>query len=290
MNFEWLIFSLYWNLQFVKCKLVMEKLIKAGRFFYGTAIAGLGFQQFFYGDFRPVFLPAWRSHLPGLAIWAYIASAALIIAGIAIILGKNTRTVALVLGGIFLALFLFCQVPYEIIADPYSKHLGLWTNPLKELALAGGAFVIAGSVPEANPIIQKHAITRLLEKFIPFGHIFFSIMLICFGIDHFFYTETVASLVPAWVWDHVFWTYFAGVALISSGVAIILEIRTKAISILLGIMIFLWFIVLHIPRAIADPYILQGNEITSVFQALGFSGIAFVMAFGPYTKKKQLIV
>jgi len=44
-------------------------------------------------------------------------------------------------------------------------------------------------------------------------------------------------------------------------------------------MIFLWFILLHIPRAIADPYIEKGNEITSVFESLGFSGIAFLIAY-----------
>jgi uncharacterized membrane protein YphA (DoxX/SURF4 family) len=264
----------------------MEKFNKIGRFFYGFAIAGLGLQQFFYSDFRPVFLPAWRSHLPGLAIWAYAGGIALILAGLAIIVGRNTKMVSLILGGIFLALFLFCHVPYEIINDPYSKHLGVWTNPLKELALAGGAFIIAGSVREQEINIQKPVFTRLLEKLIPWGSIFFSIMLICFGIDHFLYVETVASLVPAWIWDHIFWTYFAGVALIGSGVAIILEISVRKVSILLGIMIFLWFIVLHIPRAIADPYVLQGNEISSVFQALGFSGMAFIIASGSNSKKE----
>jgi hypothetical protein len=43
-------------------------------------------------------------------------------------------------------------------------------------------------------------------------------------------------------------------------------------------MLLIWFAILHIPRAIADPYSGKGNEITSVFQALAFSGIAFVIA------------
>ncbi|MDP4265502.1 MAG: hypothetical protein Q8941_23455 [Bacteroidota bacterium] len=265
----------------------MERLIKAWRSFYGIAIAGLGFQQFFYADFRPVLLPEWRSHIPLLALWVYIASIALIAAGLAIVLDKKARMVSLALGGIFLALLLFVHVPYQLIADPYNQHLGSWTDPLKELALSGGAFVIAGSVQDEKGNAQnKTAITRLLEKMIPLGSIFFSITMISFGIDHFFYTGFVASLVPAWVWDHIFWTYFAGVALIGSGVAIILQIRLKAIAILLGTMIFLWFVLLHIPRALANPYGLQGNEITSVFEALGFSGVAFIVACGPSAGKK----
>ena len=55
------------------------------------------------------------------------------------------------------------------------------------------------------------------------GRIFFSIMLIVFGIDHFLYTEGVAKLVPGWIPGPVFWTYFGAVALIGSGVCITAE-------------------------------------------------------------------
>ena len=103
-------------------------------------------------------------------------------------------------------------------------------------------------------------------------------MLIAFGIDHFLYTEFVATLVPGWIPVSVFWTYFGAVALIGSGVCIMLKIKIRLVGILLGIMLFLWFIMLHIPRAIVDPNTEKGNEITSVFQALAFSGIAFLLA------------
>jgi len=35
--------------------------------------------------------------------------------------------------------------------------------------------------------------------------------------------------------------------------------------------------VLHIPRAIADPYSVIGNEWTSTFEALAKSGVAFIL-------------
>lgn len=102
------------------------------------------------------------------------------------------------------------------------------------------------------------------------------------------YAENVATLVPAWIPDHLFWTYFAGVTLICSGVAIILNIRMRQIAVLLGTMIFLWFIVLHLPRAFAEGLGNRGNEVASSFDALAFTGIAFMIAFGVSVKKDEL--
>ncbi|MEP7319449.1 MAG: hypothetical protein ABI921_11935 [Panacibacter sp.] len=259
----------------------MDKLIKAGRLFYCLGLAAIAFQQFFYADFRPVFLPpSWPSWIHSFGIWAYITGAALIVACVFILLGKKPKTVSFYLGVFFLFLFIAFQTPYLLFINENSpSHLGLWTKPLKELALSGGAFIVAGSFPATEiPNEKISSFTRLLEKLIPFGSLFFCITMISFGIDHFFYTEFVTTLVPAWFPDHNFWTYFAGVTLIGSGVAIILNIRRKTIAILLGTMIFLWLILLHIPRAVADPFGSQGNEVTSVFEALAFSGIAFLIA------------
>ncbi len=115
----------------------------------------------------------------------------------------------------------------------------------------------------------------------PVGRHFLPITVAVFGIDHFLYTDFVASLVPSWIPGALFWTYFAGIALIAAGVGMILGIQARLASLMLGIMIFLWFIILHIPRAIADPHSAKGNEWTSVFEALAFSGIAFMLAALP---------
>jgi uncharacterized membrane protein YphA (DoxX/SURF4 family) len=264
----------------------MEVLIKAARISYGIMIIGLSAQQIFYKAFRPVILPPWHFSSPGFAFFVYFVSAVLIIGGLVIIFDKQARLVSLILGSIFLLLFLFCQIPYELFADPYYKSLGEWTSPLKELVLSGGGFVVAGSFSVIKADGSKESfVINLMEKIIPFSSVFMCITMICFGIDHFLYTEGVSTLVPAWIPGRMFWTYFAAVALIGSGVTIILRIKLKLSALLLALMIFLWLLVLHIPRAIADPYSLQGNEVSSVFEAFGFSGIAYLIAYGYNTKK-----
>jgi uncharacterized membrane protein YphA (DoxX/SURF4 family) len=249
----------------------MENFIRPVRAFYGIAIAGIGIQQFIYAEFRPVFLAYWPASIPGIAIWAYIFGAVLVIAGATIALSKNASIVAIVLGVLFLLFFICSHVYYQLFVSPNKFHLGSWTDALKELALSGGAFIIATTYSN-----QKMSASNSVLRIV--GRIFFSTMLISFGIDHFLYTEFVATLVPNWIAGHTFWTYFGAVALMGSGICILLKIMIRPIGILAGIMLLLWFFILHIPRAVTDPNIAKGNEITSVFEALAFSGIAFAIA------------
>jgi uncharacterized membrane protein YphA (DoxX/SURF4 family) len=265
----------------------METLVKVSRISYCIMISALAAQQIFYKAFRPVILPPWHLSFPGLALLVYIVSAIFIAGGIAIIFNKNARIVSLILGGIFLFLFLFCQIPYELIANPYYKDLGAWASAEKELVLAGGGFVVAGSFPaNKKSARQSSFIISSLEKLIPFGGVLMCITIVSFGIDHLLYAKGISTLVPAWIGAQIFWTYFAGVALIVSGMAIILRVQLRWSALLLSLMIFIWLIVLHIPRAIADPYGLQGNEVSSVFEAFGFSGIAYLIAYGYHAREK----
>jgi hypothetical protein len=117
-----------------------------------------------------------------------------------------------------------------------------------------------------------------LSKLIPFGAIIFSITIISFSIDHFLYAKDAADYVPSWIPYHLFWIYFGGIALLGSGIAVILKIKVKLIATLLGTMIFIWFTILHIPRVIVSPIAYIGSEVTSALIALAYSGIAFVIA------------
>ncbi len=258
----------------------MEPLIRIARISYGIMMGALAVQQIVYGNFRPVIMPP--ISFPGITICVYIFSIALFLASVAIILDRNARTIALIMGGVFLLLIVLFQLPYELGYDAGYQGLISWAGDNKELVFSGGAFVIAGSYPVFGK--PESALTGLLEKLIPLGSVFVSITMICFGTDHFLYLSGVAGLVPAWIPWPVFWTEFAGAALILSGIAIILRIQLKLTALLLSLMIFLWLLMLHIPRAIADPYSLQGNEVSSVFEAFGFSGLAYIIAYGYYKR------
>lgn len=259
----------------------MEKFGNLGRIFYGLAIAATGIQQFFFKEFFHILFPPLPFHMPGLIYIAYLVAAILIVAGIGIALFIRVKFFAYLLACLFLFFFIFCYIPFELFISPYNPiHLGLWINPLKEFAYAGGAFAIAYKMPDDMNVSVKTKFIRLLQKIAPYGRIMFAITMTSFGLSHFYYTKTVEDMVPKWIPSHLFWTYFAGVALMGAGIAIILNFRIQLIGSLLGIMILLWFICLHIPGALASPLTDNGNEVTSAFSALAFSGIAFVIANG----------
>lgn len=209
--------------------------------------------------------------IPGLV---YIIGLLFILAGGSMVFDKKIRPVSFLFGSILLLIFCFNHIPYELGDGSHYKNLLEWDNPGKELALAGGAFVVSGFFSEKN----KNIVNRFRERLVPFGTILFSLPIITFGILHLLYAKDVSTMVPSWIPRPVFWTYFAGIALLGSGISMILKIRTGMIAALLGTMIFIWFVILHIPRIINAPITDLEGEVTSAFLALAYSGIAFVIA------------
>lgn|ERR1700761_471282 len=239
------------------------------RTFFALGIIGIGIQQVYLEDFVPVILPSFPSSLPFRPGWIYGIAAILVFAGIGILIPRAARLCATALGVVLLALLVVRHIPVQLGDHP--RVVANWTNAFKILTLAGGAFIVAASTSTPKSGITNRA-------FIIFGTFTLAITCIVFGTDHFLYAPYVAPLVPAWIPWHMFWTYFCGAALIASGLGMITRILPRLAAGMLGGTIFIWLIVLHIPRAIVDPHSGHGNEITSVFEALAFSGIAFLLA------------
>lgn len=242
----------------------MGNLAKTGSIFYGTAIAVMGMLTIYYNNFPYMLLPQGHARSPWLVV---ISGIVLILAGACFISGKKAKQASLLFGGLLLAIFCFYYVPYQFFISHNYQSFGEWENAEKELALAGGALAIAGRFPRKN----KNIILRL-------GAILFAVTIVCFGTLHFLFAKEASTLVPAWIPGHLFWIYFAGVALLGSGIAIILKIKTRLAAILLGAMVLIWFIILHMPRVIVSQPADRPDEIASAFLALAYSGTAWVIA------------
>ncbi len=258
----------------------MKRLIQTGRAFYAAALVVYGCQQVYFGSFRDVFFSAYQHYLPWLSVLASAFGLYLIITGVLLVVRNRGKQAALVCGTVWLVLLLGTHLTYELISEPNQLyHLGLWTAPLKELALAGGAFVVAGSFD-----MPLSGTFRIQEKIMPYGNVFFLITMTSFGISHIIYADFLADTVPGWMANHLFWVNLTGIALIASGIALILGIRIRIIALLLSLMIFIWFWLIHVPGALRDPAGNRGNLPASAFDALAYSGVALLIGL---TMKQQ---
>jgi uncharacterized membrane protein YphA (DoxX/SURF4 family) len=253
----------------------MAKLSVIGRIFYGIAVIETGLQTIYFHDFPYWLIPPKHSWIPGLALLAYLSGAALLVAGVCIVLEKKAKEAGLLLGAMLLLVFCFYHVPYEFIAGSNYFSLVEWENAEKELAFACGGLVIASRYSGQQ---DSRPLFGVLEKLVPPGTILFALMIGCFGTIHCLYAKEASGYVPSWVPYPVFVMYLTGVALLGSTISIITKIKTDVVAFLLGAMILIWVIVLHIPRIIVSPVPYLGSEVTSAMIALAYSGIAFVIA------------
>lgn len=233
-----------------------------GRVCFALAIAFFGFQHLQHGQFVTRVMAPWPPSLPGAAFWPYVIGALLIIEALALFSPRSARTAALILAGqTFLGAFLLA-LPTAVT---HTRWGGEWTMAGKAFALAGGALVVASSVSE-----------KTSPRFLVVGKICLGGFMILGGIQHFIWAQFVATLVPTWIPAPLLWVYFAGVALIAGGLGMMIPTTARLAAALSALMIFLWVILLHIPRAWANLH--DANEATAVFEALAFSGIALLLS------------
>ncbi len=200
----------------------MVNLSSTGRIFYGIAMAATGMGTIFFNSYPYVLLPPLQFLTPGPTMLHYFSGAIFILAGVYIVLKRKTRLVSFLFGCILLLIFCFFFIPYQFAVNPNYLKLGEWENAEKELALAGGAFIIAACFPEKNGT----PFNRFCEILMPFGAILYAIPIFSWGILHFQFAKDVSTMVPSWIPFPLFWTYMAGIGLLGSGIAIIFRIKT----------------------------------------------------------------
>jgi uncharacterized membrane protein len=256
----------------------MKSLYNLGRIFFAIVLAEMGGQMICCKSYPYMLLPG-QYGLPWLA---YILGIVFIAGGISLAFQLKTRQASLLLGILFLLIFVFYFIPYELLVSKNYRQIGDWENSAKELAFAGGAFAIAGYYTTKSG-------NNFLAKLASAGDLLYALPIVYFGILHFLFAKEASDYIPAWIPAHLFWMYFCGVALIGGGMSIILKIKPALFASLLGIMMFIWFAILHTPRVIVAAPADRAGEITSALLALAYSGIAFVIAGKAVQGKSKVI-
>jgi uncharacterized membrane protein len=247
-----------------------DLLARFGRFATGLALVAFGVANFIVGDFVAGRAPVWPAGVPGQHVWAYLTGVVLVGAGVAIVVRRWAVRAALTAAALIFVWAFLRQLHFALQDHQFG---GEWTKLGKALTFSGGLVGVAGSFILAKLESSDADIHRAWRMRVV-GRLSLGAFLVASGVQHFLFTPFVATLVPAWIPNPTFWTYFAAVALIAGGIGLTLAATSRLAATLVGLMVFTWFVVLHIPRAVAMH---NQNEWTAVIEALAVSGIALAL-------------
>jgi len=254
----------------------MHKLIKPGRSIFAIGIIALGILCFISKDFIVGRPPSWPEGWAINPVLAYTSGSILIIAGIAILFTKKGGIAALLVAVLIFLFSVLRHIPH---------FMNDWLNAYKSMALFGGALIIARSFfkEDNNGIPGPGLNGRLHKSFVAIGTILLTVFFIACGYAHFKFAEFVKNFIPAYIPFRVFWAYFCGVCLLAGGIGILIPFVRKWAALLSGIMIAGWFILLHIPRFIANTG--DVSDRMGLCESFTFAGIFFVLA-GMFSPKR----
>jgi uncharacterized membrane protein len=138
--------------------------------------------------------------------------------------------------------------------------------------LVGVACLVAGLISVRREFQASHGLDRLIALAGPL----FAAPLAVFGTQHLIVARDVMLMVPVWMPFRLFWTYFVGIALLAAALSIIARKYVWLSALLVGIMIFLFVLLIHIPNVVKVP----GNRIfwVLVLRETCFASGALVLA------------
>jgi uncharacterized membrane protein len=248
-------------------------LVRAGRYFFAIALVAFGVANFIVGDFVAGRAPAWPSGVGGGQVWAWVSGLLFIMAGLRVMSARHAAQGAVVAAVLIAVWALLRHVPVAAADHTFG---GEWTNLGKALALSGGALGVGASTEgiDGTPAWLTPARARLLRTI---GRCSLGAFFALAGVQHYMFAQFVQTLVPTWIPGAMFWTYFAGAALIAGGVGLMVPLTARLAALMTGLMVFTWLLVLHIPRGLTMN---NQNEWTAVIEALAISGIALSL-IGP---------
>jgi len=247
----------------------MNNLLKSGRLIFATGMLALGAVCFIAKDFIVGRPPAWPEGLNVNPILAYVSGSMLILAALAILVNKKAGTAALLIAFLIFTLAILRHVPH-FMAD--------YLNAYKAMALFGGSLIVACSFFKEDSKVTAgiRVSERSIKNIVLLGCVTLAVFFISGGYAHFKFAEFVKDFIPAYIPFRAFWAYFCGICLVAGGAGILIPQTRRLAALLSGIMVFGWFLLLHIPRFLANTN--DASDRMGLCESFTFAGIFFVLA------------
>ena len=248
------------------------RVLVLGPVFEVVALAIFAAEHFLAArDLMPI-VPKW---LPAPLFWTYFVGAALLAAAISFIVWRHVRWSATLLALLFVIIVATIDLPNL----PARAHERLfWTLTVRELAFAGGAMVLAGSVwPHGST-----AGTALIR----FGRGIVAPTFVFYGIQHFLFPRFVPGvplekLIPAWIPAPTVLAYLIGITLLFAGIGLLIQRTVRIAAVGSGVVLLLLTAFFYVPilaMEIHSPLAVEG--INYVGDTLLFAATALLAGFG----------
>ncbi len=266
-----------------RCRI--ETIVKQGKLLFAVAIAALGAENLICAHVSQTVFAGNRPGVPVLPFvptpfLAYLVGIILLAVGVSVAANIRPGFAATFLGLFF---FLYTLVHLVPIVVGRPRDLNARTGVFEVLALGASALTLAACLKQRHASEQRSIggtlVTlevRAINKLIASGPYLFAISSVVFGITHFLIPRFIASLVPGWIPGGLFWAYLTGAAFIAAGISIATGVMARWGAFWLGVMLLLWFLILHGPRVAMHPRL--AAEWSSMFEVLGMGGGSWIVA------------
>jgi uncharacterized membrane protein len=249
-----------------------DKVLVLGPVFEAVALAIFAAEHFLAARNLMGIVPRW---LPGALFWTYLVGAALLAAALSFIAWRYVRLSASLLTLLFLIIVTTIDLPNL----PMHIHERLfWTLTVREMAFAGGAMVLAGSVWPRG----RSTGTMLIV----IGRSLVACIFVFYAIEHYLFPRFVPGvplekMTPDWVPAPILLAYFVGTTLLVAGVGLMIPSTRRIAAAGAGTVLLLLTIFFYIPilmTEIHSPLAIEG--VNYVGDTLLFAATALLAGFG----------
>lgn len=248
--------------------------MRVGVWFYGVGTALTGVLDLVWRDFDTSHQPiqALGKDVPGQHLLAWLAGAALLAAGLAV-LWRRTAKVGAAACGVLYSIF----VALGLIRDYEAIHAVGWRLD----AVFGVSFGIGQELMLVAPAVIAYAFTspdesRLQHRAAVSARWMLGLPPVLFGLAHLIGIRFFATIVPEWMHFGVFWAASTGIAFILAGLAICSGIKDILAARLLALMLLLFEGLVEIPP-VFTRFHNQGTWGAAVYN-LGAVGACWLFA------------
>ena len=239
---------------------------RLGRRIIGAALLGFGAENILFGHYVVARAAPWPVDPSAQFAVACVTALVFLTCGWALLSGRFVRMAALVSAALIMGWSLVLHWPIAAAGPAWS---GDWTNALKALSIAAGLVAVAAA--DGTPVGPA---LGALRRAAPYAAGAFFLL---GGIQHFMFTTFVATLVPPFIPGAIFWTRFAGCALIAAGLGLWWTRVRELAATLAAAMVCSWIFLVHIPLVVR----MGRGEWMGVFEALALSGVCLALATWP---------